>query len=246
MNFLRPFTALLHGIRLCLFNPSVRKHAKWPVLVGTFTYPAALYGAYQSHATVLGWLVSSPEGVWKTVLYWLAWLLTAALLFVGSFIVTVCLVMVFTSVFQSAIAQAVIKEHNPDAHFPDNSLIGEAARTILVESTKLIWLLPLIVLVFFVGFIPLFAPVALILGAWLLAYQFVDVVLDLFHVSARKRFRFGRIYFRSLVMFGLALTLCWAIPFLGIFLAPAATAGAAWLLSEEPYLESIKELSRPS
>ncbi len=242
MTALRPFFALLHGIKLCVFNPAVRRHAKWPWLVGVVSYCGTLYAAYRLHSVLLHHFVSDPSGIWSWIVWSAAWLLAAALLFVASFIVSLVLVMVFTSAFQAAIAQAAFREHTAEVEIPELSLMAETTRTIIVEGAKLLWLLPLLVLVFFVGLIPLLAPFALLLGAWLLAYQFVDVVLDLFHLSARERFRFGREYSRSLIFFGLALTVCWAVPLLGVFLAPAATAGAAWLLSEQPYLSSIQSL----
>jgi len=242
MSFTRPFLALFQGIRLCLFNASVRRHAKWPWLVGVFSYLGTLYGAYRLHGPLVHHFVAEPTGWWRTIVFALAWILAAALLFVASFIVSICLVMVFTSAFQAAIAQAALRAHAGDIELPESSMLAETTRTILVESVKLLWLVPLVILVFFVGLIPPLAPLALVLGAWLLAYQFVDIVLDLFHLSARERLRFGRTYSRSLIFFGLALTLCWAVPFLGVFLAPAATAGAAWLLAEPPYAVTIREL----
>ncbi len=239
----RPVFALAQGLKLSLFDSAVRRLAIWPWLVGFVSYFGSMYAAYRLHHAILTYFVAAPEGVWGTAKYGLVWLLVTAVLLLVSFFLSISLVMAFTSVFQSAIAQAALVSSGAAAKFPETTILGEAARTVAVELKKLLWLVPIGIVLFVAGFIPILTPFVLILGAWLLAYRFVDVVLDVFHVSSSRRFAFARRNFFPLTAFGLTLVAAWAVPFLGIFLAPAATAGAAWLLAEDKLLKQIESLA---
>jgi len=238
--------ALVQGAKLCLLRADIRKLAVWPWLIGLFTYFSSLYGVYAIHGRVMSWAAHSPSGIFEHLKYGFVWLGVTGLLLFSAVALSFCLVLIFTSAFQTSIAKASLTAHNVELPPSELGLLEEASRTILVESRKLILLLPSMILVFVAGFIPLLAPFAIILGAWLLAFQFVDIVLDIFRLSARDRLAFARGNFISLVCFGLVLGILWAIPFVGIFLAPAATAGAAWFLSEPEFLKEIRTLEAGS
>lgn len=246
MTFFRPFFALLQGLKLCFFTPEVRKLALWPWCIGCVSYFLSLYAVYAAHPTVMAWFVSSPSGILAYAKYILIWIGVSALMLLLAIILSICFVMICTSAFQSSIAQAALLAHDVRVGLPEMSILNEASRTILVETKKLFWLLPLMIFVFIASFIPFLAPFAILLGAWLLAFQFVDVVLDLFRLSASQRLAFARANYLSLVCFGLVLGALWTVPFLGIFLAPAATAGAAWFLSEPEFMSKIQLLAAES
>lgn len=236
------FSALFHGLRYCFTDSHVRKLAIKPWLIGALGYIGTLYGAYRAHSPILNWIFGDPTGVWQNVLYAGTWLLVGLLLLAGSVVVTIGLVMVLAGVFQTAIAIAVLNSRNVIPPKDEASLFAETARTMLVETGKLLILVPLSIFALVIGFFPLFVPIALILTSWLLAYQFVDVVLDIYRIPVRERIGFARRNFGTFVCFGVTLTVCWAIPFVGLFLAPAAAAGAAWMMGGEfaGYLEGKK------
>lgn len=245
MSILNSLLAIIQGFKLCFTRKEIRRLAFWPWLVGFVCYGSAVVGAFYTHGPILAWVVGTPEGFWMTIVYYLAWVLVAMLLLVASMLVTIVFVMIFTSVFQNAIATRVLRDAGiavPEETTGVSGVAKETARTLVVESAKLLWLLPLGALVFLVGFIPILAPVALFAAAWLLAYQFVDVVLDVLKVGAWKRLLFAVRHGLTMVLFGLTLSLCWAVPFLGFLLPPIAVAGAAWLLEKNkllvPYLEN--------
>ena len=246
MAFFRPFFALLQGLKLCFFSPEIRKLALWPWCIGCVSYFLSLYTVYSAHPTVMSWFVSTPSGILAYVKYVLVWIGVSAVMLLLAVILCICFVIVCTSAFQSSIAQAALRAHDVAIQLPEIGILDEASRTILVETKKLFWLLPLMIFVFIASFIPFLAPFAIIFGAWLLAFQFVDIVLDLFRLSARQRLSFAKANFASLVCFGLVLGALWAVPFLGIFLAPAATAGAAWFLSEPEFMSKIQLLAAQS
>ena len=235
MNYVKAFIAIFKGLQLCLFEKSVRRLSIWPWLVGAVAYFGSIVSAYYLHPIVLSALVGTPDGWWASVVYYLAWFFIGLLLLVASMIVSVTLVLLLTAVFQGDIVIAVLRllgDEVPPQETGIKGLVKETSRTLVVESAKLLWLLPLIALVAVVGLIPVLTPFAVIAGAWLLAYQFVDVVLDIYRLRSRERFRYARKNGVLLTCFGFVIMLCWAIPFMGILLPPAAVAGATWLLSE--------------
>jgi uncharacterized protein involved in cysteine biosynthesis len=235
MKLAKSCTALFHGLRFCFTVSTVRSLALWPWFLGLVTYVASVVTAYYCHSLILQSMIEAPQGFWGSALYSAAWVLVAFFLLVGTLIVSVVVVLILTSVFQTAIAARVllhlgrqVPEETPGL----KGIVKEAARSVAVESLKLLWLLPLFLLLFLVGLIPIFTPFAIILAAWLLAFQFVDITLDIYRISSGGRFRFCLRHALPLTCFGLTLTVFWAIPLLGWVLPPAASAAAAWLLSE--------------
>jgi CysZ protein len=245
MPVVRAFSAIIHGLRFCFFEPAVRSLAVWPWLVGVFASIASLTAAYYAHDPLLRHFISAPDGWWTWILYILAWLLTALLLLLASMILSMSAVFVFAGIFQTAIATAVLSRLQvlPAANEENGvtALLRETRRTVRAELGKLLWILPLTLLLLVAGLIPPLTPFALLLGAWLLAYQFVDTVLDIFQLPAAERLRFAKRNASSLICFGLSLSVLWAVPFVGLLLAPAASAGAAWLVAEPGLLKQIRE-----
>jgi CysZ protein len=243
-KYIRAFFAIARGLQFCLTVPAVRRLAIVPWAVGTLCYVASVYGAYRLHPVLLDWAVGDLDGIWQYFLYGLGYLFFAMILLVSTLLITVTIVIVFTGVFQTGIVLQVLRlleQPIPEELNGVRGLVKETSRTVVVETTKLFWLLPLMLIVLVVGLIPLFTPFALVLGAWLLAYQFVDIVLDTYRLSSRERFRFGRENALLLVAFGFSLSLVWAIPLLGILLPPAAVAAATWLLAESELLDTLGE-----
>jgi uncharacterized protein involved in cysteine biosynthesis len=242
MNIIKSVYAILQGLLICLTRPKVRKLAMWPWLVGMFCYSASIYLAYLYHGDILARMVDSPDGWLSYLIYGLAWVAVTSILAVGTLFITMVLVLILTSAFQTAIASAVLRELNeeiPEEEQGFSALLRETKRTAFVEIAKLFWLIPLFILLFIVGFIPILTPVAFLLGSWLLAYQFVDIVLDIYKLKSGKRLSFAIKNAVPVTVFGASLSLCWAIPLVGILLPPAAVAGAAWLMSDTALLKSL-------
>ncbi len=243
MNIIKSVYAILQGLLICLTRPQVRKLAMVPWLVGVFCYMGSVYLAYVYHADILAQMVDSPDAWYSYILYGLAWIAVTAILAVATLFVTMMMVLILTSAFQTAIATAVLRELNeetPEEEQGFAALMRETRRTIFVEIAKLFWLVPLFIILFFVGFVPLLTPIAFLLGSWLLAYQFVDIVLDVYKLKSGKRLGFAMKNAVPVTVFGASLSLCWTIPFLGFLLPPAAVAGAAWLMSDTALLKTLE------
>lgn len=242
-GYMKAFVAIGAGLQLCFTKPAIRRLATVPWGIGTVCYLASAYAAIKTHPILLDWAVGTPDGIWKTLLYFGAYVLFALLLLIGTMLISISIVLIATSVLQSEIAKRVLLEQGvslPTDGEGVRAILKDTGRTALVETGKLLWLLPLIVCTMILGLIPIFTPFALILGAWLLAFQFVDIILDLYRLSAWERFRFSLRHGALLVCFGFSLSLCWAVPFLGIFLPPAAVAAAAWLFSSTELIQRLE------
>ena len=228
--------ALLQGFNLCLFDSKIRRLCLWPWVVGFVSYFSTITAAFYAHAPILNWVAPVQTGFWQNIWHYCVWLLVALLLLVASTFVAIIVTLILTAVFEEGIIAGVnaklgVSGREEAAGF--SGTVRSATSSIVGELIKLIWVLPLGCLLLIAGFIPLLAPVALILGAWLLAYQFLDVTLYMRGLGVLERVRFSLRHFVQVTTFGLTLSLVWAIPLLGIFLTPIAVAAAAWFLAKE-------------
>ena len=235
MSIIEAVIAIFQGGRLCFFSPDIRRLALWPWTIGSFCSLICLIGALFLHQPLLQWLIPVPHGFWLSLLYGLAWIGTWLLLFVCTVIISLAGVMVFAGVFQSSIATEVLKKAGfalPDGEQNLRATIKDTTRSLACETIKLLWLIPLGAIILVIGFFPILVPLAIILSAWLLAYQFLDIVLEVLRVSLGKRMRFAVRHWLRMVAFGIGLLLICCIPFAALFLPPIAVAGAAWWLGE--------------
>jgi uncharacterized protein involved in cysteine biosynthesis len=217
-------------------NKTIRRLALWPWAIGAASYLAGAVVSIHYHNHLVDMLISSSEGFWGSVLYVLAWLGAAIVLLLGTIIFSIIVVTILAGVFQSWIAEQVFEQYNvlPKTIVPDfRGLLKELMRNIKAEILKAIWMVPLALTLIALGFIPALTIPVFILGSWLLAYQFVDVGLDLLHLPASRRLLFSLRHVVSVTIFGITLAIVW--PVAGFLLPPVAAAGAAWLLATGNY-----------
>ncbi len=233
-------SALLQGFRLCFFCSKIRRLCLWPWVVGFLSYFSTVAAAFYAHAPILSWVITSvaptQARIWQIIWYYVAWVLVALLLLIASTFVAIIVTLILTAVFEEGIIASVNSELGVSGREEPTGFSGtvsSATSSILGELIKLIWVFPLGCLLLIAGFIPLLAPVALILGSWLLAYQFLDVTLYMRGLGVLERLRFSLKHFVQVTTFGFTLSLVWVIPLLGIFLTPIAVAAAAWFLAKE-------------
>ncbi len=241
--------AILRGLSLCLRDGEVRSLATRPILWGVLVYALAIVGAYFSHGWFVGLIASGdPSGILGTIWYWTAWVLASVLLAVVMGIVAVVAVIAVSGPYQSAIARQVLIRRGivvPEEAGGVTGVVREVGRTVGVEAGKLVRLLPVIVALPLLGFVPFLTPVVLVAGSWMLAFQFVDVVLDLFKVPVRERFAIARRRWLTVTLFGAGTATLFMVPFAGIVLAPAAAAGAATLFAEGPLRDVLPPTKEP-
>lgn len=237
--------AIFHGFSLCFFNQNIRRLAVWPWLIGAFSAVFCFWGAFRLHPFLVAKVITTPEGWWEQFLYVLIYLGIGLILVCGVAISSLLLVTVFAGFFQSLIAHAVFRD-SPFAIPVEGSGVSNTAReigrTVSVEIVKLLWILPLMVVLFFIGIIPIFAPIAFILTAWLLAYQFIDVALDLHKLRVGTRLRFALKHWIPFSLFGMCFLALFFIPIVNLLIPPIAVASATWLLGKTTWGEKELQL----
>lgn len=235
MNPARAVEAALYGLLVCLRDSQVRRLALKPWGIGLLVYSLAAAGAVALHDNLVAAFVSAPQGFWSSVGFWLVWAAAALALFAAASLLSVVVVFAITGVFQSAIARLVLSNLDAPRIAEDaggvKAAAGEVGRTIYVEGTKLIWIVPLALLILIAGFIPPLAPLCFVASAWLLAFESCDVVLDLYRLPLSRRFSFSVRNGFTLTCFGAPFVALSMLPLFGFLVPPLAAAGAARLLS---------------
>jgi len=230
MSLLTPIIAPFKGFQLCLFDSEVRKASTLPWIVGgviagltsgilIFAFPKIT--AYM--LANLGQSISIGSQV-------LSWLISAVVSILFTALTTMIVVLVLCSYYHYRIAQIVLTKRGYT--LKELTALKEIGRSSTTEILKLLWLIPLYIIVFIIGLIPIFTPLAFIGWGILAAYQFLDYPLDTLHFGAFGRLGFVFKHFFSAMLFGLTLVLLSAIPFVIFFITPAAVAGASWLIAE--------------
>ena len=217
---------------LCVSESKIRRLALVPWMIGFVSYFIFGVAAVYLHPRALELL--GPSGHWSGsgVVQALLGIVIGALLFVIVAVLSLMTVIIVGAFFQSAIAAAVLELKGVALPSPIDGTMQEIVRSIVVESGKLLWLIPLGIIAFVCGLIPILAPVAFIFGSWLIAFQFFDAVFEALQMGVWDRLRTSCRNGITLVLFGALLLLLCVIPFALALLAPVAVAGAALLVAD--------------
>lgn len=238
-NFLRSFLTLAVGLKLCLGE--FKKYCLIPWITGAVVYSLCLFFSYEKYSVIVEHLTPNTTGVLGWLLEKAAWIITAFIIFFFSTIISMTVVLITTCIYKGNIILGVLKIEKALIPIENTSIASETIRVIVVELKKLFFLFPLYFLSFIFGLSGIFAIPAFLLSSFLLTFQFVDEVLDLYQVKALDRISFVVRNFFQLIGLGITLLLVFLIPFAGIFITPIAVAGTSWLLSEGQLQSQIKE-----
>lgn len=221
-------TFLLEATKLCLTNSELRKLCIKPWLIGLACYVVSFIVACYSYSTFYELLASSSDAWYYYLWNLIMWPVAAVLLLVVCALLAMISTLLLSAVYQGPIARFTLK-HKTIELPNENPLGNELARIGKAEIIKLLWIVPLSITIFATGFIPLLAPISLTFGAWILAYQFVDIPLDELHLTASERLKYGKQNFFKLAILGGTLAFVW--PFIGLILQPIATTAGSLLVA---------------
>jgi uncharacterized protein involved in cysteine biosynthesis len=238
MKIFSAIWAIPFGLQVCLFDPTIRKLCIKPWIIATISYLLFAGLAYATYSPILNLLVTEPTGFLATLWFYFIGAVLIFFLLACVILLSFVAVMIFASVYQIEIASKILAENGLEVAINNQGVIKQTGKTALIEMGKLLWLLPLGFLILLLSFSTILTPVALILGAWVLAYEFTDVSLEALGLNFRKRLSFASKNFLPLSIFGLVLTMIWLIPFAGILMIPVATAASAKLVGS---LKGISE-----
>ncbi len=239
-NTFRSFFAIFVGFQLCF--SSLRKYCLIPWTTGTLVYFFCLYISFKKYSFFVTYLKSTSTGFVDWIFEYSAWLIVALALFFVSSLISIVIVLIANCFYKSKIIFAVLKKENAILPIQNDNLFLEFKRTTIVEIKKIFFLMPIYILSLILGLTGLLTIPAFLLSSLLLAFQFLDEVLDLYQINARTRIAFTINNFFSIIGFGISLSFLFLIPLMGIFMAPAAIAGASWLLAEKKFQKQITSL----
>ena len=174
---------------------------------------------------------------WLGFIEWILWpliVLTVGLIS-GYLFTTVALII--ASPFNSLLAEKaeeLITGSEVSALEGVGAALMSIPRSVLRELAKLVYYVPMALLVLLLSLIPGVGALAwLLLGAWMMSIQFVDYPMDnhqLGFAEVKAAVRSRRL---SSLGFGGLVALCTGIPLLNFFVVPAAVVGATILWCEE-------------
>jgi uncharacterized protein involved in cysteine biosynthesis len=214
MKLLDAAVAPFKGFQLCLADRELRALALRPWGLGAVLSLLSL---------VVGFILLPDSGFWQIAV-------SALLMLVVTLVITVGGVLILGAYYHSRISFLILSRAALAKE--ELSLGKEVVRTAVTESLKLLWLVPLYIILLIIGLIPLLTIPAFLLGGLLVAYQFLDIPLDHLHYGAFSRFGYALKNILGAVVFGGVIILLGTIPFAALFIAPVAVAGASWLIAQ--------------
>jgi CysZ protein len=237
-DFARGASYLNRGARL-LNHPALRMFVLIPLLINIFIFGSLLTIGFGYVTDLMDWLLSKlPD--WLDFLQWILWpliILTAAL--ISGYLFT-SVALVIASPFNGLLAEKaeeLISGHPVQGSETLATAILMIPRGILRELAKLLYYVPMAILVLIISIIPginAVAPVLwLLLGAWMMSIQFIDYPMDNHRLGFAEVKRAVRNHRACSLGFGGLVALCAGIPILNFFVVPAAVVGATVFWCEE-------------
>ena len=236
MTSLRATVAPIYGIWICLTNRKLRKLCVKPWIIGVCCQIVTIPGAFYLYRFLLN-LMSLPT---ETTLQ-IAWFgFVSIFLFLGSMccslFIAIALTMILAGIYQTKIAEiALIQFGAPIKANQEAPSLRLTLRYAWEELARLLWLVPFSLFMLLFAFVPILAPVLILLSSWLIAFQFADIVLDACKYTSKQRLSWATSKFLPMSLFGLSATVLIAIPILGFFVAPFVTAGMAYFVASNTH-----------
>ena len=221
---------LIKGFSL-LNTPGLRVFVAIPLLINIVLFGGMIYWAFVQMSEITAWLT----GYLPQWLAWLTWLMIP-LFFIGIYFVIMytftAIATIIASPFNGLLSEKV-EQHLTGNSVGDSSfkaLVAMVPRTVAREFQKLGYQIPLLLIVLVLTFIPvvgmLSSPLWLLLGAWMMAIQYLDIPFDN-HAKpfseVKQACRDNRL---TSLGFGGATTALSLIPFANLIVMPAAVCGA--------------------
>lgn len=222
---------LAEGMKL-LTKPGVRPFVLIPLCINMVLFGGALWWGYQQvivlNQLLTGWL---PE--WLGWLSWLLWpiffLLAMLLIFYGFSIVANLVAAPFNG-YLAEKTELLLTGQPLGVENNWKTILMLVPRSIGRELRKMLYYLPLLLLVFVATFIPginvVAAPLGFLLAAWMMAIQYLDYPIDNHMLSFAQVKQGARYQQLTSLGFGGAVMLGTMIPLLNLVIMPAAVCGA--------------------
>ena len=237
-NFVQGAGYLFAGLRM-LKQPTLLPFVLIPLLVNIVIFATMItltIGALDD--TLASWMARIPD--WLSFLNWIIWPLVGITLAIITGYLFTAVAILIASPFNALLAEKaeeLITGQPVDALEGIGAAIASFPRAIWREVVKLLYYLPLVLVVLVLSFIPPFTAVApflwFLLGAWMMAVQYVDYPMDNHMLEFRDVKEVLRERRLSSLGFGGLVALVSGIPLINFFVVPAAVCGATKFWCEE-------------
>jgi CysZ protein len=229
---------LVRGARM-LKHPALRPFVLVPLVVNIVIFGSLIGVGFSYLAQLMdAMLASIPE--WLGFIEWILWPLIGITVSLLTGYLFTAVALLIASPFNSLLAEKA-EELATGREVAGLEGLGaallEVPRAILREIAKLLYYVPMALLVLILSFVPGVNAVApalwFLLGAWMMSIQFVDYPVDNHRGSfadVKEAVRTRRL---SSMGFGGLVALCTGIPVVNFFVVPAAVVGATLLWVEE-------------
>ncbi|WP_043531190.1 sulfate transporter CysZ [Litchfieldella xinjiangensis] len=225
---LNALTALSRGTRL-VYSSGMRRYVFLPVLVNLLVYAVMLYYVLGHFGGWLdGWMAMVPG--WLAWLEWLIWPLFVIALLVLIFFTFTLVTHLIAAPFYGFLAARVETQVTGRPPSDDRGMVRTGIDAVGRELVKLAYILPRMLVLFVISWIPavnVLSPLLWALfSAWMMAITYLDYPMDNNRVSfADMRRRLGARTWPTLTYGGWVMLITW-IPLANVFLLPGAVAGA--------------------
>tara|TARA_B110000285_G_scaffold93775_2_gene107198 strand:+ start:753 stop:1475 length:723 start_codon:yes stop_codon:yes gene_type:complete len=234
-NIARGANYLTRGARL-LGHPSLRYFVIIPLVINILIFGSLITISFSYISDLMDAMLSRiPD--WLNFIRWILWPIIGITVSLISGYVFTSVALIIASPFNALLAEKAEELITGEAVA---SLEGLGAaflavpRSIVRELLKLLYYLPMALLVLVISFIPGVGAVAwLLLGAWMMSLQFVDYPMDNHQLSFTQVKAAVRSRRLTSMGFGGVVALCASIPLVNFFVVPAAVVGATLLWCEE-------------
>jgi CysZ protein len=234
-NIARGAGYLTRGAKM-LKHPSLRAFVIVPLLINILIFGSLITLGFGYISDLMDSMLDSIPG-WLSFIQWILWpLIVITVSLISGYLFT-SVALIIASPFNALLAE---KAEELVTGKPVDSLEGLGAalasvpRSIVRELLKLLYYIPMALLVLVLSFIPGVGAVAwLLLGAWMMSIQFVDYPMDNHQLSFAEVKNACRSRRLSSLGFGAITAVCTGIPVVNFFVVPAAVVGATLLWCEE-------------
>ncbi len=209
-------------------KPGIRRYVIIPTVINIVVLAAFVAFSVKEFER---WVASITNMLpdWLSFLSWaiyLVGLIVVAFLLLYSFMIVANLI---ASPFNAVLSSRIEETLTPGHVHPESGLYSMIVCAVAREISKLLYVLPRLLILMLLSIIPLLntlAPLLWVLfGGWMVAIQYCDYGADNNQVSFRVLRERMALHKLSAVSFGVPINIMLAIPLVNLFLLPIAVAG---------------------
>lgn len=237
-NAVQAFGYLMRGAQM-LNHRKLRPFVVIPLVINLIIFGSLVGYTLSTLNTYIEQFMSAiPD--WLSFLRWIVWPLVGVTICLVTGYLFTAIALLIASPFNSLLAEKaeeIITGEEVESLEGIGAAIKDIPRSLLREVQKILYYLPLLLLVLVLSFVPainFLAPLMwFALGAWMMSIQYLDYPMDNHKLPFKEVKYAARSKPVSSFGFGGGIALVTGIPVLNFFVVPAAVVGATLYWCEE-------------